>query len=147
MRLYNYKIMREKTEVYYDGRKSLDNPEAVAEVLREYYEDNFEMEKEHFVIAMLNTKNKIIGVNLVSIGTLNQALVHPREVFRPAVMAAANAIILCHNHPSGNTDPSREDMLITDRLLEAGKYLGIEVLDHIILGEDDYLSFRRVGRI
>lgn len=122
---------------------SLTSPETVAEVLRDYYEDNFDMDKEHFAVALLNTKNKIIGVNLVSMGTLNQAPAHPREVFRPAVIAAANSIILCHNHPSGSSVPSDEDILLTRRLSEAGQLLGIKVLDHIILGENNYTSLKR----
>lgn len=143
MRLYNYKIVREKTEVYYDGRKSLTSPYSIYEVLKEYYEQNFDMDKEHFSIIMLDTKNKVIGVNLVSMGTLNQTLTHPREIFRPAIMAAANSIFLCHNHPSGNSTPSVEDVSITKRLTEAGQLLGIQVLDHIILGNDNFTSLRQ----
>lgn len=85
---------------------------------------------------MLNTKNKVIGYHLVSIGTLNSSLVHPREVFRPAIIAGANSIILAHNHPSGDTTPSNEDMKLTLRLDEAGKMVGVVVLDHVIIGTD-----------
>lgn len=146
MRLYNYRIVREKTETYFDGR-CLTNPELVSEVLKSYYEENFDLDKEHFSVVMVDSKNKILGVNLISMGTLNQSLVHPREVFRPAVMASANAIFLCHNHPSGDTTPSPEDTSITKRLAEAGDLLGIKVLDHIILGDNTYLSFREKGLI
>lgn len=147
MKLYNYKVVREKTEVYYDGRKSLNKPSDAARIFREYYEKNFEMDKEHFSVIMVDTKNKIIGINLVSIGTINQSLVHPREVFRPAVIASANSIFICHNHPSGNLSPSSEDIAITMRLKEAGKMLGIKVLDHIILGDDNYKSLLEDGII
>lgn len=143
MELFKYRIVKEKSEVYFDGRKSLTNPDLIHEILEDYYNQNFDMDKEHFSVMMLDTKNKIIGVSLVSIGTLNQALVHPREVFRPAVMAAANSVILCHNHPSGSVKPSEEDISITSRLIEAGRYIGINVLDHIILGDTNYLSFKK----
>lgn len=147
MKLYNYKIVREKSETYYDGRKSLNSPYDAAEIFREYYEENFDMDKEHFSIIMVNTKNKIIGINIVSMGTLKQTLVHPREVFRPAVIASASKIFLCHNHPSGGPTQSKEDIAITKRLKEAGKILGIEVLDHIILGDNKYKSLLEEGII
>lgn len=140
MKLYNYKIIREKSETYYDGRKSLDNPDDAAKLFKEYYEENFDMDKEHFSVIMVDTKNKMIGINLVSMGTVNQTITHPREVFRPAVMASANSVFLCHNHPSGDPTPSREDINTTKRLKEAGKILGIEILDHIILGDNRHVS-------
>ena len=147
MKLYNYKIVREKSETYYDARKNLNNPIIAAKLFREYYEENFDMDKEHFSIIMVDSKNKIIGFNLVSMGTINQSLVHPREVFRPAIIAAARSIFICHNHPSGDPTPSEEDIDITQRLKEVGKILGIEVLDHIILGDDRFKSLLEMGKI
>lgn len=97
--------------------------------------------KEHFVILYLNTRNDLI-VNNVSIGTLNASLVHPREVFKGAVHAHAAQVIVAHNHPSGNTEPSEDDLTLTKRLVEAGKILGIEVIDHIIVTNNAYLSFK-----
>ena len=147
MKLYNYKIIREKSETYYDGRKSLNNPDDAAKLFKEYYEENFDMDKEHFSVIMVDTKNKMIGINLVSMGTISQTITHPREVFRPAVMASANSIFLCHNHPSGDPTPSKEDINTTKRLKEAGKILGIELLDHIILGDNRHESLLEKGMI
>lgn len=147
MKIYNYKIIREKSETYYDGRKSLNNPNDVAKLFKEYYEENFDMDKEHFSIIMVDTKNKMIGINLVSMGIINQSLIHPREVFRPAIIVSANAIFLCHNHPSGDPTPSKEDINTTKRLKEVGKILGIEILDHIILGDNRYTSLLEKGMI
>jgi len=93
---------------------------------------------------MLDTKHKVIGINTVSIGNLNSCLVHPREVFKPAILSNTAAIILGHNHPSGDTKPSNEDIEITRRIAEAGKLLSISVLDHIIVGEG-FTSLKEAG--
>ncbi|MBW4827277.1 MAG: DNA repair protein RadC [Clostridiaceae bacterium] len=100
------------------------------------------LKKEHFRIAILDTKNHIITIEEISIGNLNSSIVHPREVFNIAIKRTANSIILIHNHPSGDPTPSREDINITNRLIEAGDIIGIKVLDHIIVGDKKYLSFR-----
>lgn len=100
--------------------------------------------KEHFIVLHLDGKNKIACFDRVSVGSLNQCIVHPREVFKTACLSSAAAILLVHNHPTGDTTPSREDLDITRRLKEAGDLLGIKVLDHIIIG-DDYLSFVERG--
>ena len=106
-----------------------------------YFKDELEVKnKEHFYALFLDTKNRIIGEELISVGTLNASLIHPREVFNPAIKASANSIILVHNHPSGNCKPSAEDKDITEKLKEAGKILGIKVLDHVIIGKELYLS-------
>ena len=101
--------------------------------------------QEVFGILILNIKNKIVAVHEISRGTLNASVVHPREVFKPAVLHNAAAIICFHNHPSGDPKPSKEDVNITKRLVEAGKIMGIEVLDHIIVGEDRYVSLKERG--
>lgn len=100
------------------------------------------LKKENFRIMALNTKNHVVAVETISIGNLNSSIVHPRELFRQAIRHAAAGIILVHNHPSGDSTPSREDLLITERIVEAGKIMGIEILDHIIVAGDGYLSFR-----
>lgn len=100
------------------------------------------LKEEIFKTVLLNTKNEIITDIDVSHGTLNSSLVHPREVFKQAIKKSANKIILIHNHPSGNVEPSNEDMHITDRLIECGKIIGIEVIDHIIIGDGIYYSFK-----
>ncbi|SNB45488.1 DNA repair protein RadC [Geobacter sp. DSM 9736] len=102
--------------------------------------------KEHFIALHLDGKNRIACLDRVSIGSLNQCVVHPREVFKTACLSNAAAILLIHNHPSGDPTPSREDMEITRRLTEAGELLGIKVLDHIIIG-DSYTSFAEQGLI
>ena len=98
--------------------------------------------KEHFVVFFLDTRNQQIQREITSIGTLNANLVHPREVFEPAILHNAAQIIVCHNHPSGNPEPSDEDLAITRRLQEAGKILGIEVLDHVIVTKTTFLSIK-----
>ena len=95
-------------------------------------------DREIFLALSLNTRNKVLGINTVSVGSLNASLVHPREVFKPAILQNATGIILVHNHPSGEEKPSREDLEITARLVEAGKLIGIDVIDHIIVGNKFY---------
>lgn len=105
------------------------------------------VDREHFVVLLLNQKNKVVGVHTVSVGSLTASIVHPREVFKAAILANAAAIICGHNHPSGDPQPSREDRTLTTRVVEAGKLLGINVLDHIIIGDGTsaYFSFADEG--
>ena len=98
--------------------------------------------QEYFNVVTLDTKNKPIGQHYVTKGTLDASLVHPREVFRPAIRDAASSVILVHNHPSGDPSPSREDLQVTDRLEEVGKTIGIDVLDHIIIARGGCISVR-----
>jgi len=102
-------------------------------------------DKEHFMIIMLNTKHRVIAKKVVSIGHLHASLVHPREMFKEAIKRSSAAVILVHNHPSGDLTPSRDDITTTERLRDVGEMLGIEVLDHIIVGNNNYLSFREQG--
>ena len=105
------------------------------------------LNKEHFKIAILDTKNQILTIENISVGTLNASIVHPRDVFKIAIKRNANSIILIHNHPSGDTTPSSEDINITNRLIDAGNLIGIKVLDHIIIGDNKYLSFKEKNLI
>jgi len=115
-----------------------------AEDVYNYFKDELKVKnKEHFYALFLDTKNRIIGEELISVGTLNSSLVHPREVFNPAIKASANAIILVHNHPSGDCEPSDEDEKITKKLCNGGDLLGIKVLDHVIIGKDTYKSVKK----
>jgi len=98
--------------------------------------------KEHFVILSLDTRNYLIRENIVSIGTLNANLVHPREVFKEAIDARAASVIIAHNHPSGDPEPSQDDLEITKRIIEASKIMGIEILDHIIITKNKVFSFK-----
>ena len=101
--------------------------------------------KEHFLTLLLDTRNQVIKVAEVSIGSLDTSIVHPREVFREAISASAASVILAHNHPSGDPEASEDDIRITKRLAEAGEIVGIDVLDHIIIGDKNYLSLKREG--
>lgn len=107
-------------------------------------QEMFGYEREHFEILLLNTKNVVFKQEIISVGTVNASLVHPREVFNPAIRHRATSIILAHNHPSGDTTPSSNDIELTDRLVQAGQLLGIEVLDHLIVSDcaEDYFSFK-----
>lgn len=105
------------------------------------------LKKEVFKTVLLDTKNNIISINNVSVGCLDSTVVHPREVFIDAIKNSSAAIILVHNHPSGEVEPSKDDISITDRIIECGKILGIKVLDHIIIGNGNYLSFKEKGYI
>ena len=108
-----------------------------------YYMESIRYQyKEIFKVVLLNTKNEIITDVDISMGTLNSSLVHPREVFREAIIRSSNKIILLHNHPSGNAEPSKEDKSVTNRLKECGELIGIEVIDHIIIGDGIYFSFK-----
>lgn len=100
------------------------------------------LDREHFRAILLNTKNQVLAIETVSIGSLNSSPVHPREVFKKAVQRSAAAVVLVHNHPSGDPTPSAEDLEITQRLSEAGKLLGIEVLDHLIIGDHKFISLK-----
>lgn len=103
--------------------------------------------QEVFGILVLNIKNKIVAVHEISRGILNSSMAHPREVFKPAILHNAAAIVCFHNHPSGDPEPSKDDILITHRLVEAGKIMGIEVFDHIIVGDNGYVSLKERGVI
>jgi len=126
----------------------LDTPERVANLLRE---DNRLYEVENFQIVLLNTRRRLIRVEHISQGTLDTILVHPREVFKLAIAAGAAAVILVHNHPSGDPTPSEADIKVTRDLIRAGQLLKIDVLDHVIIGRktpergQDYLSLREMG--
>lgn len=100
------------------------------------------LDREHFSVILLNSNNAIISIETISIGTLDRSPVHPREVFKQAIRHSASSVVLAHNHPSGNCLPSDNDIEITERMVEAGNILGIKVIDHIIVGEDSYYSFR-----
>jgi DNA repair protein RadC len=105
-----------------------------------------DVDREHFVIILLNQKNRVLGVHTVSVGSLTASIVHPREVYKSAILSNAASIICGHNHPSTDCQPSREDRAITTRLVEAGKLLGVSVLDHVIIGGDGrYFSFADEG--
>jgi DNA repair protein RadC len=126
----------------------LDTPERIADLLREDHRDH---KVEHFRVVLLNTRRRLVRVEEISQGTLDTILVHPREVFRPAILASAAAIVVAHNHPSGDPTPSEADIKVTRDLIRAGQLLKIELLDHVIIGRRteerprDYVSLRELG--
>lgn len=126
------RLLKGKTEGFYL------HPEDVWKELKDIRDNK----KEHFVIFYLDSRNQEIKREVISVGSLNASLVHPREVFEPAVKNLAAQILLAHNHPSGDSEPSEEDLEINKRLSEAGKILGIEVIDHIIVTRNSYFSFK-----
>jgi len=123
----------------------VSSPEAIYDI----FKDSSQLAQETFSIVTLNCKNKMIGEHLISLGTINKAIVHPREVFRPAIMDSAASICVSHNHPSGDVTPSSEDIKATKELVAAGKIIGIRVLDHIIVGDGNtpFLSLRESGLV
>ncbi|MDC2863224.1 RadC family protein [Bacillus sp. BP-3] len=139
-----FELGRRMVRLEYQNRYSIRNPEDCARYIME--EMRF-LQQEHFVCLYLNTKNQVMHRQTVFIGSLNASIVHPREVFKEAFRRAAASIICLHNHPSGDPTPSREDIEVTKRLVECGKIIGIEILDHIIIGDHKFVSLKDKGHI
>ena len=141
--VYKVQLVRERTLIV--PEKQVKSPQDAADVLREYLKG---ADREHFVALHLNAKLVIVGIETVSVGILDASLVHPREVFKAAILNNAASIIVGHNHPSGYPTYSSDDVGVTRRLVEAGKILGIPVEDHVIIGEGNrYCSLREEGFI
>ncbi len=128
--IYKVSLVREGKMCCYN--KYIRSSANVSEMLRRYLAD---VDREHFVVILLDRKNQVIGFHTVSIGSLTASVVHPREVFKVAILSNAAAVIFGHNHPSGDPTPSAEDKALTSRLVEAGEILGIQVLDHVVIGD------------
>jgi DNA repair protein RadC len=131
-------------EYSYDKRPKINGMDDVIKAVKPMIADQ---NKEFFIALYLNTKNGIIKQEVISVGSLSANVVHPREVFRTACVVSASSIIVAHNHPSGDPAPSREDIEITKKLAEAGKMIGIELLDHVILGQDRNYGFKESGML
>ena len=123
--------------------RSCKDPKAIFDLVRHYGD----RQQEHFIIVMLNGAHELMGVNVVTVGLVNRTIVHPREIFSDPIRLRATAIVLAHNHPSGNLEPSPDDIETTLRIRKAGLILGIEVLDHIIFSTDAYLSMAESGEL
>lgn len=137
----SFELARRKDE--HDGeRLSVKSHQDVIKVVRQKLKDK---KKEHFLILCLDTRNNLKKISTISTGTLDANLVHPREVFKEAIQSLSSSIILVHNHPSGNPEPSEADIDITKRIMETGKIVGINVLDHIIVGDNTSFSFKEKG--
>lgn len=133
--------------ISYDKKSPITRPEDIAALLQAWLKtvDKIDHDKEHFIVILLNTRSKIKNIEVVSIGIVNACLIHPREVFKRAIIETSSQIIIAHNHPSGDCEPSNEDIEITKRLKEAGKIIGIELLDHIVFSQHDHYSFSGNG--
>lgn len=143
--LYTVKQVKEQSGLYELDSAVIRKPSDASDVIQAVLNLNDEA-VEKFGILTLNTKNKVVGVHVLSIGTLSAAMVHPRNVFQAAILNNAASIVLFHNHPSGDPTPSNEDIGMTKRICEAGELMGIEVLDHIITGDDHkYSSLKEKG--
>ena len=134
----------ELTKRRYRGRapKPIRGPDDVVALIGKKLRDEA---REHFLVLLLNARHECVAVETVSIGSLNASIVHPREVFRPAVIASAASIVVAHNHPSGDSEPSEEDLSITRRLVEVGELMGIQVLDHVIVARRGVTSLRAMN--
>ena len=139
--LYTTRLVRERT-FSFPTRDQVRSPADAAAVLAEYFADR---DREEFVVAFLDTANTLTGLHGASVGGLAASIVEPRQVFKAAVLANAAAVLLAHNHPSGNPEPSREDVAVTRQLVEAGKVMGIPVHDHIILTDHGHTSLTERG--
>jgi DNA repair protein RadC len=138
--VYSREVIREDMPLYL-ATERFTSPLQVFEMFKDLVLET----KEHFLCLHLDGKNRIVCLDRVSVGSLNQSIVHPREVFKSACIISAAGIILVHNHPTGDPNPSQEDITITRRLKEAGEIIGIPVLDHIIIGDGQYVSFVERG--
>lgn len=135
---YHIELVREEKPAAFCG-KAVFGPEDIADIFRQVFKNK---DRELFTMLALDTKHRVIGANVVSQGALDVNIVHPREVFKTAILLNASGIAVCHNHPSGNITPSREDLETTKRLIKAGALLGIPVLDHLIVGWEMDGNFR-----
>lgn len=136
------KLVRESSLLYKE--RSVRCPEDGYKLLRLILDDK---DREHFIVVALNTKNEPVAINTCHIGSLNASIVHPREVMKLAVLSNAASIMVGHNHPSGKAHPSKEDIEVTERLKKAGEIMGIELLDHIIVGDESFVSLKEKGYI
>lgn len=136
------KMIRESSVLY--NIRRISEPKDIVDLGKKFLD---ELDREELIVACLNAKNEVNSVNVVLIGSLNNSIVHPREVFKTAILSNAASIVMIHNHPSGDVTPSKEDKEITLRIKESGTILGIKLLDHIIIGNDTYYSFKEHGDI
>ncbi|MDN3955515.1 RadC family protein [Sporolactobacillus laevolacticus] len=142
--LAGFEIGQRMARMVHDSRYAIRSPEDGADYVMEELRA---LKQEHFVALFLNTKNQVLQKKTIFVGSLNASIVHPREVFKEAVRQSAASIICFHNHPSGDPTPSREDIDVTKRLVSCGKMLGVDVLDHIVIGDRKFVSLKQKGLI
>ncbi len=138
--IVSIKMVKESNFLY--QTRQILSPSDAYEMIKEQLEG---LDREQFIIACLNTKNEPTNITVVSVGSLNKAIVHPREVFKTAILSNAASVMAFHNHPSGDATPSDQDIQLTQRLVEAGDLLGIKLLDHLIIGDGSFISLKEKG--
>ena len=138
--IVSIKMVKESSFLY--QTRQILSPNDAYEMIKEQLEG---LDREQFIIACLNTKNEPTNISVVAVGILNKAIVHPREVFKTAILSNAASVMAFHNHPSGETTPSQQDIQLTNRLYEAGELLGIKLLDHLIIGDGSFTSLKEKG--
>ena len=138
--IVSIKMVKESSFLY--QTRQILSPNDAYDMIKEQLQD---LDREQFIISCLNTKNEPTNISVVSVGTLNKAIVHPREVFKTAILSNAASIMAFHNHPSGEITPSQQDIQLTNRLYEAGELLGIKLLDHLIIGDGTFTSLKEKG--
>ncbi len=141
--VYETLIIKESLPEYIDTKAKLTDPGHIWEMFRFLGRET----KEYVYTLHLDGKNRMICIDMISVGSLNQSIVHPREVFKSTLLSSAAAIVMIHNHPTGDTTPSREDLELTRRLKEGGELLGVRILDHIIVSDSEYTSLANLGLI
>lgn len=138
--IISLKMVKDQSILYPERR--IKAPDDAYKLLKQFF---VEADRELFIVLCLDTKNQPTAINICHIGSLNASIVHPREVLKPAVLSNSASIIVAHNHPSNDPTPSREDIDVTKRLSDAGKIIGIELLDHLVVGTDKYISLKEKG--
>jgi DNA repair protein RadC len=140
--IVSLKLVKESSLLYKE--RHIRSPEDGYRLMKHFLDD---LDREAFIVISLDTKTQPLSINVCHVGSLNASIVHPREVMKSAILSNAASIMVGHNHPSGNCEPSREDIAVTQRLVEAGKVIGIDLLDHIIVGNDCFVSLKEKGYV
>ncbi|RLQ93632.1 RadC family protein [Falsibacillus albus] len=140
--IVSLKLVKENSFLY--PERNVRSPEDAYKLLKQFL---VEVDREYFIVVCLDTKNQPTTINVCHIGSLNASIVHPREVLKPAILSNSASVIVAHNHPSNDPTPSREDIEVTKRLVEAGKIIGIDVLDHLVVCADKFISLKEKGHI
>jgi len=138
--IVSLRLVKETSLLYKD--RSIRSPQDGYKLFKQFLG---ELDREYFVVMCLDVKNQPTAINVCHIGSLNASIVHPREVMKTAILSNSASIIVAHNHPSGRPEPSQEDIDVTKRLVEAGSIIGIDVMDHLIIGEDTFISLKEKG--
>lgn len=140
--IVSLRIVKESSLLY--QKRTIRSPHDAYELIRDFVAD---ADREHFMVVCLDTKNRPTSINMCHVGGLNASLAHPREVLKTAVLSNAASVLLAHNHPSGDPTPSPEDIEVTRRIAQAGEIMGIEVLDHLIVGDGEFVSLKEKGHM